>query len=106
MLGEKVLEEKGKVVSKRVIETSPQPKIEITFEASGSIFGLEHRTIGTYWSVMQPNGQMYGEGNGIVMTKEGVGTWKEAVLVNLMKKAELLTAVRFTFNQASSVCFA
>jgi hypothetical protein len=37
LLAKKVLEEKGKVVSKRVIETSPQPKIEITFEASGTI---------------------------------------------------------------------
>jgi hypothetical protein len=76
MLGEKVLEEKGKVTGKRVLETTPHPKIETSFEAQGSILGLEHRTIGTYWSVMQPTGQLYGEGSGIAITSEGVATWK------------------------------
>lgn len=76
MLGEKVLEEKGKVTSKRVLETTPQPKVETSFEAKGTILGIEHKTIGTYWSIMQSSGQLYGEGSGIVITKEGVATWK------------------------------
>ena len=76
MLGDKVLEEKGKVTSKRVLETTPRPKMEISFEAQGMLLGMEHRTIGTYWSVMQPSGVLYGEGSGVVMTKEGVATWK------------------------------
>jgi hypothetical protein len=76
MLGEKILEEKGRVTSTRVLETTPQPKVETTFEAQGTLLGIEHRTIGTYWSVIQPSGIMYGEGNGVVTTKEGLLTWK------------------------------
>ena len=76
MLGEKLTEEKGKITSTRVLETIPQPKIETTFEARGTILGMETRTIGTYVSVMQPSGALYGEGSGVVMTKEGVATWK------------------------------
>ncbi len=76
MLGEQIIEEKGKVTSKRVLETTPQPKVEISFEAKGKILGIEHQTMGTYWSVMQPNGLLYGEGSGVVMTKEGPATWK------------------------------
>jgi hypothetical protein len=76
MVGEKILEEKGKVTSTRVLETSPQTKVETTFEAQGTLLGIEHRTIGTYWSVVQPSGILYGEGNGVVTTKEGLATWK------------------------------
>ncbi|MCI0444354.1 hypothetical protein L0244_03295 [bacterium] len=76
MLGEKILEEKGRVTGTRVLETSPQPKVETSFEAQGTILGVEHRTIGTYWAVIQPSGTLYGEGNGVAMTKEGVLSWK------------------------------
>jgi hypothetical protein len=76
MLGEKVVEEKGKVTSTRVLESSPQTKIETSFEAQGKILGIEHRTIGTYWSVIQDSGTLYGEGNGVLMTKEGTASWK------------------------------
>jgi hypothetical protein len=76
MLGEKIVEEKGKVTARRVIETHPQTKVETSFEAKGTILGLEHQTIGTYWSIIQPNGLMYGEGNGLAITKEGVASWK------------------------------
>lgn len=76
MLGEKIVEEKGKVTSTRVLESSPQPKVETTFEAQGKLLGIEHRTIGTYWSVIQSSGTLYGEGNGLVMTKEGSASWR------------------------------
>ena len=76
MLGEQVGEERGKVISKRVLETTPHPKVEITFEAKGKILGIEHQSLGTYWSVMQPNGFLYGEGSGLIMTKEGTASWK------------------------------
>ena len=75
MLGEKVIEERGKVTSTRVLETSPLPKVETSFEARGTILGIEHSSNGTYWSVMRPSGILYGEGNGVMMTKEGVITW-------------------------------
>jgi len=76
MLGENILEEKGKITNKRVLETTPLPKMETTFEAKGKLLGIEHQTVGTFWSVLQPNGLFYGDGNGIVLTKEGPVTWK------------------------------
>ena len=76
MLGEKVIEEKGKVTSTRVMESFPHTKIETSFEAQGKILGIEHRTIGTYWSIVQDSGTLYGEGNGMLMTKEGTASWK------------------------------
>ena len=86
MLGEQVAEEKGKVISKRVVEVGPQPKVEISFEAHGKILGIEHRNLGTYWSVMQPNGFLYGEGQGVVMTKEGTASWKGSGVGRLSEK--------------------
>lgn len=75
MLGEKIAETKGKVTNTRVLETSPQPKVETTFESTGKILGIEGKEVGTYWSVMQPSGVLNGEGHGVIMTKEGVVTW-------------------------------
>jgi hypothetical protein len=31
-----------------------------------------------YWSMLRPDGTLYGEGSGIVMTAEGPATWKGA----------------------------
>src|SRR5688572_5744232 len=76
MLGETVLEERGKVTTTRVLESGPQAKVETTFEAQGKLAGIDHRTTGTYASVLLPGGVLYGEGNGFVVTKEGIATWK------------------------------
>ena len=50
--------------------------METTFQATGSILGVGHKTTGTYTSEMRPDGTLYGEGQGIVMNSEGGGaTW-------------------------------
>ena len=75
MLGEKILEEKGKVSGLRVLSTSP-PKVEVNFRAEGTILGIKESNIVTYWSEMRPGGTMYGEAKGILTTKDGdVATW-------------------------------
>ena len=57
------------------------PKIESSFTMSGSYKGEEGTDMGTYWSVMrqgiEDEGVMYGEGQGVVTTKDGKGmaTW-------------------------------
>jgi hypothetical protein len=71
-----LLKREEKSQATRVLETTPQPKVETSFEAQGTILGIQHRTIGTYWAVIQPSGTLYGEGNGVAMTKDGVLTWK------------------------------
>ena len=45
--------------------------MEVSVQASGKILGIEAREIVTYWSAVLPNGFLYGEGRGFVMTKDG-----------------------------------
>ena len=65
MLGEKIGEESGKVTLRRVLANpGGVPKVETTFEASGSILNVNHMTIGSYTSVLRPDGSLLGEGTG------------------------------------------
>ena len=92
MLGDKVGNEAGKVTGRRVLANpGGGPKMETTFEASGKMLGVKTTDIGTYWSVMRPDGTVYGEGNGMVMGEggesmtwvgQGVGTFGKNGAVN------------------------
>jgi len=77
MQGEKVGEESGKVTSQRVLPNpGGGPKMETSFQASGTLSGVGHTTTGTYSSVIRPDGSIYGEGQGIVMGKDSeMATW-------------------------------
>ena len=77
MLGDKIGSESGTVTGRRVLANpGGGPKMETTFEASGKMLGVNHTDIGTYWSVMRPDGTVYGEGNGIAMGEGGESmTW-------------------------------
>ena len=77
MLGDKIGETSGKVTSRRVLPNpGGGPKMETTFEASGRLLGVAEMETGTYWSVLRPDGSLYGEGQGIVMGKGGeAATW-------------------------------
>ena len=77
MLGEKIGGESGKVTSQRVLPNpGGGPKVETSFQASGTLLGTHHTTTGTYWSVVRPDGTLYGEGQGVVMGKDGdMATW-------------------------------
>lgn len=67
-LGEQIFDEQGKMTGTRVL---PGSKIEVSFQGSGKILGVEQTDMGTYESVMRPDGVIYGEGQGVVMTKNG-----------------------------------
>ncbi len=75
MLGDKLGEEQGKVTTRRVLEGDDYRyiKMEITFEAQGTILGVEGSNMGTYTVYERVPGQLYGEGRGIFMTKDGDG---------------------------------
>jgi hypothetical protein len=77
MLGEKVGEETGRVTGRRVLPSEGQgPKVEISFEGRGKVLGVETNGMGTYWSTVRPDGTLYGEGQGVVMGKEGeMASW-------------------------------
>jgi len=79
MLGEKIGEDQGRVTSRRVLPGDDYRylKIEINFESQMTIFGLKGANMGTYTIFERVPGQIYGEGQGIVMTETGEGAiWK------------------------------
>ena len=72
MLGDKIGEEVGKVTVRRVLPCQGSGlMMETSFQAEGSIFGVGHRTTGTYISTMRPDGSLIGSGQGVVMNVEG-----------------------------------
>jgi hypothetical protein len=76
MLGEQIGEEKGRITGRKVLSTDP-PKMEISFEAEGTLLGVANKNLGTYWSQLRPDGTMYGEAQGILMSQDGdAATWK------------------------------
>ena len=77
MLGEKIGEETGKVTVQRVVANAAGgPGMETTFQASGTILGVAHRTTGTYTSSMRPDGFLFGTGQGLVTNSEGgMASW-------------------------------
>ena len=76
MLGEMVSETSGKRIVRRVLSTDP-PKVEVSFEDSGSILGVASSGFGTYQSEVRTDGSIYGEGHGVITTADGEAvTWK------------------------------
>jgi hypothetical protein len=62
MLGNKIGEFHGKIVSERMLPPEGgNPKFETTVEVSGKILGVHARIISTYWSVLAADGTLYGE---------------------------------------------
>lgn len=76
MLGELIFESHGKRIVRRVLSTEP-PTVEVSFEESGQIVGVNASGFGTYTSSIRPDGIIYGEGQGAVATQEGeMVAWK------------------------------
>jgi hypothetical protein len=78
VLGDKIAQESGQVIGTRVLPSDAGPKLETTFQAHGAILGVDGTDTGTYWTVLRADGTFYGEGSGVLMTPEGVATWKGA----------------------------
>ena len=78
MLGELICELRGKRTARRVLSTDGGGfKVEVSFEDSGKMLGVEANDIGTYSSVSRPDGSLYGEGQGVQLTPDGgMATWK------------------------------
>jgi len=76
MLGELIGDEAGKVTGFRVLDAAG-PKVEVSFQAKGKVFGIDYQGRGTYASAMQAGGFLYGEGQGMYMTVDGdIAVWK------------------------------
>lgn len=72
MLGDQISEEKGKITSQRVLDVEGgAPKMETSFSATGNYRGVETTATVTYWASPRPGGAIYGEGKGVLMSKDG-----------------------------------
>ena len=78
MLGEQIGEARGKRTGRRVLSTCGGGfKVEVSLESKGTLVGVDAHEIATYWSSPRPDGSLYGEGEGVVLTPDGgVATWK------------------------------
>jgi hypothetical protein len=77
MLGEKIGETSGRVTSQRVLGIeNGAAKTETSFQTRGTLLGVEFSELGTYWSSVRPDGTLFGEGQGVMMGKDGeMATW-------------------------------
>jgi hypothetical protein len=77
MLGDKIGEMSGKINSQRVLANpGGGPKMETSFQASGTLLGINVKETGTYCTVVRQDGTLYGEGQGVTRTKDGkIATW-------------------------------
>jgi hypothetical protein len=77
MLGEKIGEMSGKITSQRVLSVEAGgPKMEASFQANGSFVGTNAKDTGTYWTLARPDGTLYGQGHGVMMSEDGeMATW-------------------------------
>ena len=75
MLGEKLGFEDGRVTGRRVIPADDfrYVKLEISFESTIELLGVKGQNIGTYVAFERGPGQMYAEGQGVIMTADGDG---------------------------------
>lgn len=77
MLGEQLGQENGQVTGLRVLPGEDSPRVEVSFTATGTLLGVHGTDMGTYVSVIRPDGSLYGEGQGVLMTDEGeMAAWK------------------------------
>ncbi len=79
MLGEQIIhDERGKIIGTRVLPSQPGqgPKMELTFQTTGKILGMDFNNTGTLQSVPKSEGVLYFEGQGVVTTQDGdMASW-------------------------------
>lgn len=78
MLGEELGEETGQITGMRVLpDESTGSRVEVSFQATGTLLGAHVNDMGTYISAPRPDGTLFGEGQGIQMTADGeMAAWR------------------------------
>jgi hypothetical protein len=79
MLGQLLGEDRGQITNTRVLPTEPgqNPKVEVSFETHGSLLDIDAKEMGTYSAVARPDGLLFGEGQGVLMSSQGdLATWR------------------------------
>jgi hypothetical protein len=77
MLGEKIGGISGRITTQRALPNlGGGPRMETSFQATGSIAGVDIKDTGTYCTFARSDGTLYGEGQGVMVTKDGeMATW-------------------------------
>ena len=75
MLGDLIAEETGKVAVMRVLDAKG-PKVEVSARTQGKVLGIDYQGRTTYTSEVQPGGHIFGEGQGVYLTSDGIAAWK------------------------------
>jgi hypothetical protein len=70
MLGNQIGTIKGKQIVRRVLSVNP-PTTEVSFEDTGEVYGVHVTGMGTYTSIIRPDGSLIGNGQGISLTDTG-----------------------------------
>ncbi|AIF85211.1 hypothetical protein NTE_03181 [Candidatus Nitrososphaera evergladensis SR1] len=87
MQGDLVFDEKGKVTGRRVLDATT---MEVSFETKIKVKGVDGVNMGTYTSTMMPDGSMYGQGQGCVMSNDGqMVTWKGNGMGKLVQNGKI-----------------
>lgn len=105
MLGAQIGEDKGKIDSQRVVDVAYGiPKLEISFNSEGKWKGVETSEISTYWSTTRPDGSLYGQGQGVLKTKDGkeIATWTGQGIGKSIGGGKIRFAGSLFFKTASS----
>ena len=79
MLGELLSEDRGQITSTRVLPSEPGqgPRLEMSFEAQGTLLGIGYQQVATYIGVARPDGTIIGEGQGLLTSSKGdMVTWR------------------------------
>ncbi len=72
MLGDITFEEKGTTTGVRVLSfDQADTTVEVSLQTQGNIRGIDHTTVWTYLSKTRADGTSYGEGKGLMTTKDG-----------------------------------
>jgi hypothetical protein len=74
MLGEYLGELKGKITSRRVLDVTNCPNLEVNVTREGKLKGAEITELVTYSTTRKSDGHWYGHGQGVIMTKDGSDT--------------------------------
>lgn len=78
MLGEKIFEMESKAMGRRILpgNVPGEVKIEVSFQGTGKVFGIETFDMGTFESRIKAPGVLQCVGQGLSLTKEGEAiTW-------------------------------
>lgn len=77
MSGEKIGEGSGQRGMRKVLATQPTFKVEVSFEETVKLLGVDGMNMGTYTATTKPDGSLEGIGEGVFATLDGeFVTWR------------------------------